>query len=36
MPSIGQLLRGSASDREFFDLFARAAANDVRAAELMH
>jgi predicted phosphate transport protein (TIGR00153 family) len=33
VPSIGQLLRGS--DREFFDLFARAATNGVRAAELM-
>jgi len=36
MASIGQLLRGSGSDREFFDLFARAATNGVRAAELMH
>jgi uncharacterized protein len=36
MASSGQLLRGSASDREFFDLFSRAATNDVRAAELMH
>jgi uncharacterized protein len=34
VPSIGQLLHGS--DRTFFELFARAAANDVRAAELMH
>jgi uncharacterized protein len=33
MPSIGQLLRGS--DREFFDLFERAGANIVRAAELL-
>jgi uncharacterized protein Yka (UPF0111/DUF47 family) len=33
MPSIGQLLRGS--DREIFDLFERAAANIVRAAELL-
>ncbi len=31
--SIGQLLRGN--DREFFDLFARAGANVVRAAELL-
>ena len=36
MASIGKLLRGSGSDREFFDLFARAATNGVRAAELMH
>jgi predicted phosphate transport protein (TIGR00153 family) len=33
MPSIGQLLRGT--DREIFDLFERAAANIVRAAELL-
>ena len=33
MTSIGQLLRGS--DSEFFDLFQRASANAVRAAELM-
>jgi uncharacterized protein len=33
MPSIGQLLRGS--DREIFDLFERAGANIVRAAELL-
>jgi uncharacterized protein len=33
MASIGQLLRGS--DREYFDLFERAAANAVRAAELI-
>ncbi len=33
MPSIGQLLRGT--DREIFDLFERAGANIVRAAELL-
>ena len=33
MASIGQLLRGS--DNEFFDLFERAGANAVRAAELL-
>ena len=33
MSSIANLLRGS--DREFFDLFERAAANNVRAAELL-
>ncbi|MBV9004904.1 MAG: DUF47 domain-containing protein [Solirubrobacterales bacterium] len=33
MASIGQLLRGS--NREFFDLFERASANAVRAAELL-
>jgi uncharacterized protein len=33
MPSIGQLLRGS--DNAFFDLFERAGANVVRAAELL-
>jgi uncharacterized protein len=33
MGLIGQLLRGS--DREFFDLFERAGANVVRAAELL-
>jgi uncharacterized protein Yka (UPF0111/DUF47 family) len=33
VPSIGQLLRGS--DHEIFDLFERAAANIVRAAELL-
>jgi predicted phosphate transport protein (TIGR00153 family) len=33
MPSIGQLLRGS--DSGFFDLFERASANAVRAAELL-
>ena len=34
MPSIGQLLRGT--DHKIFDLFERAAANDVRAAELLN
>jgi predicted phosphate transport protein (TIGR00153 family) len=33
VPSIGQLLRGS--DHEIFDLFERAGANIVRAAELL-
>jgi predicted phosphate transport protein (TIGR00153 family) len=33
IPSIGRLLRGS--DREIFDLFERAGANIVRAAELL-
>jgi predicted phosphate transport protein (TIGR00153 family) len=33
MPSIGRLLRGS--DREIFDLFERAGANIVHAAELL-